>query len=57
LLIDDNQESLQMLSTALAGSGATVVNPAAGFNAHLAKPVDPIALIQCVLECRQAWPP
>jgi len=57
LLIDHNQESLQMLSTALAGSGATVVNPAAGFNAHLAKPVDPIALIQCLLECRQAWPP
>jgi CheY-like chemotaxis protein len=24
----------------------------AGFNAHLAKPVDPMALIECVLRCR-----
>ncbi len=27
---------------------------AAGFDAHLAKPVDPTELIQCVLECRRA---
>ncbi len=118
LLVDDDQESLQMLSTALTGSGATVVTAssaergweiacyaapdviisdiampkedgyslirklrartgesgrtlpvialtaharpedreatlAAGFSAHLAKPVDPLVLIQCVLECRR----
>jgi signal transduction histidine kinase/ActR/RegA family two-component response regulator len=117
LLIDDDPESLQVLSAALTGSGATVVTAssaeggwgiarhaapdvivsdismpqedgyslirklrthpevserhfpvialtaharpedrnatlAAGFNAHLAKPVDPMALIQCVLACR-----
>jgi signal transduction histidine kinase len=118
LLVDDDVESLQVLSAALISSGATVVTAhsaergwemacraapdvivsdismpredgysfirklrthpaasgrnypvialtaharpedreatlAAGFNAHVAKPVDPLALIQCVLECRR----
>ena len=117
LLVDDDPESLQVLSAALTGTGATVVTASsaehaweitchaapdvivsdismpqedgyslirrlrthagalgrnlpvialtaharpedrkatldAGFNAHLAKPVDPMALIQCVLNCR-----
>ena len=117
LLVDDDPESLQVLSAALANSGASVMTAssaqrgweiachaapdvivsdismpqedgyslirrlrshpevssrnfavialtaharpedrqatlAAGFNAHLAKPVDPMALIQCVLSCR-----
>jgi signal transduction histidine kinase/ActR/RegA family two-component response regulator len=117
LLVDDDPESLQVLSVALTGIGATVVTASsaeraweiacqatpdvivsdismpqedgyslirrlrahagalgrnlpvialtaharpedrkatfeAGFNAHLAKPVDPMALIQCVLTCR-----
>ncbi len=39
---------------ACASGGSRRDARAAGFDAHLAKPVDPAELIQCVLECRRS---